>query len=156
MLRYGVMHNVFLGSRVRCYRNLNDGGNITRSISVLAHDRSPDLIDHYGKVICHGFAFELSAVEFKVSQAGYKRVLTEKKKNVHAFVQGIVNNYFVTTTFEKSLIDFLAYFNNQGAKNVTYNPYTSNFFYLKDTGNPVSYADSVLVSHRGILAINAR
>lgn len=65
----------FLGRTVRVYRNLNQNclsvmDNKTRK--VLAHTNSIALVDPV----------------FKVNEQGRRRVLREKRKNVHAFVVG--------------------------------------------------------------------
>lgn len=65
-------------TKVFCYRNLNRKGVVwsVRDVkSGLVIDRSHDVY--------------LKNVEMKVSQAGRKRVLKEKRKNVHAGVQGL-------------------------------------------------------------------
>ncbi|NCZ81434.1 MAG: hypothetical protein EBY05_03785 [Actinobacteria bacterium] len=55
----------------------------------------------------------LKDVKFIVSQSGRERVLREKKKNVHAFVEGIISSE--------------SYVLNKEA-NVFYNPYCFNSF----------------------------
>jgi hypothetical protein len=42
------------------------------------------------RVIAHEESVALRDVKFKVSEAGRQRVLKEKKKNVHAFIEGAI------------------------------------------------------------------
>ena len=44
--------------------------------------------EHKGRVIGHAAAVELNQFNTKVSLAGRERVLKERKKNVHAFIEG--------------------------------------------------------------------
>jgi hypothetical protein len=67
----------FIGTQVRVYRNLRNGlmsvqAKINGSWLVVGHVQSVLLYD----------------AQFRVSQAGRKRVLEQKCKNVHAFVYG--------------------------------------------------------------------
>tara|TARA_R110002020_G_scaffold178080_1_gene370848 strand:+ start:522 stop:986 length:465 start_codon:yes stop_codon:yes gene_type:complete len=67
-------------NRVRVYRNLH-----LDCWSVKDFDsKSP----RYNRVIEHPWEICLEEVTFIVSQAGREKVLKEKRKNVHAFVQG--------------------------------------------------------------------
>jgi hypothetical protein len=45
-----------------------------------------------GLVVAHADQVELRAVTFKVSESGRQRVLKERKKNVHAFVVGFIDD----------------------------------------------------------------
>lgn len=65
------------------------------------------------KVIGHTEHIILENVKFIVSESGRQRVLREKKKNVHAFVEGDV--------LENGIFD-MKY------SNVTYNPYRDSTF----------------------------
>ena len=67
-------------SRVRVYRNLHLDCWSVRDFD----SKSPK----YNRVIEHVTELCLEEVTFIVSQAGRERVLKEKRKNVHAFVQG--------------------------------------------------------------------
>lgn len=67
------------------------------------------------KVIGHTEHIVLENVKFIVSESGRQRVLREKKKNVHAFVEGEVN-YMGKFDMMKS--------------NVTYNPYKYSSFMM--------------------------
>jgi hypothetical protein len=66
--------------------------------------------------------------KLKVSQAGRQRVLREQKKNVHAGVEGTLED---------------AYYSYLFAVPVTYNPYRYDSFVLAGTKDPVYNADVV-------------
>jgi hypothetical protein len=76
----------------------------------------------------------LQDVVFKVSEAGRQRVLREKRKNVHAGVEGVMCEDGFWT---KEL--------NDGSVPVTYNPYFMRSFQHKDLGLPVYEAKSALL-----------
>lgn len=103
--------NVQNGTRVRVYRNLHTGNFSVQCAKT-------------GLVIARVFNIELRDVQFVVRQAGRRKVLAEKRKNVHAFVVGYVTN---------------------GAKianqQVSYNPYKMDCFYSTESGLPTKAAD---------------
>jgi hypothetical protein len=66
-----------IGERVRVYRNLANG-----LLSVQSK------IKGSWKVAGHAESLLLYDVDFKVSEKGRQRVITNKRKNVHAFVYG--------------------------------------------------------------------
>ena len=70
--------------RVRVYRNLNNG-----MLSV--KDHYPDS-PTYGKVIAYSSRVLIRSPDFKVSRAGHNRVLREGRKNVHAYIEGILSD----------------------------------------------------------------
>ena len=88
------------------------------------------------KVINHVFSINLTDVKFKVSESGRQRVLLEKRKNVHAFIEGVEAEERVDET----------------AHHVTYNPYKYERF---TTGEKyVDNAEYAAIIGRTILAIN--
>jgi hypothetical protein len=87
------------------------------------------------KVIKHVDRIDLRDVRFKVSEAGRQRVLREKRKNVHAFIEG-----------EES--SFYAYLDSK----VTYNPYKYEKFY--NGKKYVDKAEYAVIMGRTILASN--
>jgi hypothetical protein len=93
-----------IGTRVRVYRNLNNG-----KISVM----------YKQKVVAHGSTVCLADVKMIVSEASRQRVLKEKTRNVHAFMEGV-------------LVEEC-----HGTEAVTYNPYAGPTFTLKSTGKPI-------------------
>ncbi len=105
---------------VRVYRNLHTGG-----LSVL----------YKRKLLLHTDEVWLKDVKYVVSQPGRNRVLKEKRKNVHAWVQGTL------VTKMDSVIDGLG-----PAVEVSYNPYKFGYFYIKETGMEAQHAAWVRVS----------
>lgn len=76
-----------------------------------------------GLVIAHSETVLLSEAVTKVSQAGRKRVLAEKAKNVHAGITGsLLLNQEVSTE----------------GRELTYNPYKYSSFVYKDNKEPAT------------------
>ena len=76
-----------------------------------------------GLVIRHSHRLFLTNALFVVRKSGNERVRNEGKKNVHAFVNGIVVNRF-------------AKIDNEFCFPVRYNPYTMDYFhYQRDVNN---------------------
>lgn len=100
-----------VGKRVQVYFNLH------KKVYSVKDKKS-------GLVIAHVNKIDLGDVDFKVSQAGRKRVLAEKRKNVHAVVEGTILAY---NTFCKDM---------QG---ITYNPYVNESFVIRKDNKPVFY-----------------
>jgi len=90
--------------KVRVYRNLHKD-----CISVKQD----------GLVRCHATNVVLKDCKFIVSEAGQRRVRNEKKKNVHAFVEG----YVVDARRSLELLDF-------GWSSVYYDPYSTDHWQL--------------------------
>jgi len=112
--------NIFLGNRVMVYYNLHKH---TFSIS------------HSGKVIMHADFVKLSDVEFRVRHGGREKVRDEKRKNVHAFVIGKLEDYCEfpcdnVVPPNKGII-------------VSYDPYKNESFVIKKTQEPVFSAEIV-------------
>lgn len=89
-----------------------------------------------GKVIQHAGGVVLANATFAVSEAGRKRVIKEKKKNVHAGVRG-------------QLIQAYASLNGDAVgklrQRVSYNPYKYKFFYKVKDSSPIFEADRVIM-----------
>ena len=94
-----------INKQVLIYKNLHNGlFSVKQNGLVVAHVESV--------VLKYGF--------FDVNQAGRKRVIKEKKKNVHAYVKGfVVSVNTVWKTEQKRL--------------VTYNPYINEHFIFRDS-----------------------
>lgn len=92
--------------KVDVYRNLRAGGFSVK---------------HKGKVIAVNDHVVLSDVKFIVSQASRKRVLKDKRRNVHAVVRGLLvgTGFKVTSNYD-----------GEGY----YNPYKHDSFVDKDSG----------------------
>jgi|UniRef100_UPI004047975D hypothetical protein len=95
-------------------------------------------VRHKGLVVNHTQEIALENVKFVVSQAGRKRVLEEKRKNVHAFVRGEIR--------EMSFADRYAW-----GHVVKYNPYKYSSF-VDENGTPVKGAKKVAIFGKKIVA----
>ena len=76
-----------------------------------------------GKVLLHTDEVHIENPEFVVHQSGRNRVLSEGRKNVHAFVRGDAT--------------FFRYTNRPRLDTLTYNPYKYASFVDKKTEEPV-------------------
>lgn len=85
------------------------------------------------RVAMHRESVVLKNAFFTVSQSGRKRVLKEKRKNVHAFVHGEV----IETDFK---------FPDRSPQEAYYNPYKVSSFVDRASGLPVTEAAMVLLS----------
>lgn len=112
--------------KVSVYRNLND-----QCLSVL----------HKQHVAGHAIAVVLSDVRFRVQEGGRQTVIREKRKNVHAFVDGNL----VECSDHPVVID-------GEPVQVTYNPYRAGHFCNRATGEPIYSAKLCVVSPSGVLA----
>lgn len=83
-----------------------------------------------GRVMFHCRAAFLKDVKFKVSQAGRKRVLKEKRKNVHA---GVAGQLLGTWAAQPALCEDVH-------EVVTYNPYKYKTFVCASNLQPVGSA----------------
>lgn len=94
-------------------------------------------IKHKGKVIHHADQVVMANVQFKVSEAGRQRVIKEKRKNVHAGVNG---HLLVFSPLGEGRPYSLT-----NPEAVSYNPYLGPSFYKKNGG------DAVFTSNRALL-----
>ena len=76
-----------------------------------------------GKVVQHTNFIQIREPQYVVSQKGNERVRREKKKNVHAFVRGYVENRLPVFPRKSTF--------------VTYNPYKNDSFVERNTKNSV-------------------
>lgn len=112
------------GTRVRVYRNLRN-----KLLSVQAFTRGTGW-----RVVGHVDQIALANVAFRVSEAGRRRVLAERRKNVHAFVVGTV----AATTGAPAIP-------------VRYSPYEAGSFLTVATRAPVTWAAFATVTPHAIL-----
>jgi hypothetical protein len=75
-------------------------------------------VRYKGKVIAHHKALLALGATLKVNEGGRQRVLTEQRKNVHAFV--------VCTSYQAAPHLYLV--DGSGSAEVTYNPYKTGAF----------------------------
>lgn len=106
------------------YRNLKKPGFFT----VLACKG-----DNYGRKIDEGSAFLIEGAEFIVRPAGNARAKLTKQRNVHAFVKGSVSK------LQDQPAMYISY-----AQEITYNPFNSEYFTIKKTGERIDSAQTVL------------
>ena len=93
------------------------------------------------RVLYHSAVVLLYDCEFKVSQAGRKRVLKEKRKNVHAGVAGELDWANATRCSRRfRQASFRIPHGFEAPVPVTYNPYKYESFVRKDNLEPVTRA----------------
>lgn len=117
MITKYYIHNIgdIYGRQVRVYFNL--------------HKKTWSIMDKKTRrVIGHSDFVPLKDCKFIVSEAGRQRVLREKRKNVHAYVEGTIGG----DCLHKSEL-FHGRF--------TYNPYKYDSFVNSDTEKPMTGAD---------------
>lgn len=100
---------------------------------------------HYGRVILHCTAVDLSQAFFKVNEKGRQRVLDEKSKNVHAGVVGYLEGAHVLTERYTELYPanvihdhVTGWAKPDNWDEVTYNPYKFDSFVYSDNHNPAT------------------
>jgi len=85
-------------------------------------------------------------VTFVVNESGRQRVIRDKQKNVHAFVDGELEESFPLKSMK-------AREGGEGADvRITYDPYTMRSFVRADCMQPVEHAPVVFVSPAGVFA----
>ena len=89
-----------------------------------------------GLVIDHLSSILLKNAEFVVQPAGRKRVVKEKRKNVHAYIRG---ERVAVASFDSK------------SERITYNPYKNKSFVSVETGKPVYKKDIVSIVGKNIL-----
>lgn len=115
---------------VDVYRNLHNGLWSVRS----------RFADSYGRVIAHKPWLTVFHASLVVNERGRQKVLAEKRKNVHAFVRGEMEDTSdgtQTVFYANSLLP------------LTYNPYKMGSFYNPETNEPVLSAYAVLLGRDG-------
>ena len=133
--------------RVRVYRNLSPKYRDRRVWSVVALEGPQK-----GRVIDRVSGVVLRDASFVVSEAGRRRVLREKAKNVHAFVRGeLVKSYPLDSL--PGTADGEGVAPGRGATvPVTYNPYQAGHFTRLDNGAAMRAASLVAVAPQGVYA----
>lgn len=106
---------------MRIYRNLRDN-----CWSVM----------HRGRVAAHTPSITIHNATLVVREAGRQRVIREKRKNVHAFVDGDYNGIAKQNV-------------SCGWTRLSYNPYRASHFVVRDTGEAVFNAEYVYLSGAG-------
>ena len=96
-----------------------------------------------GLVKAHAKKLSLHSCVFKVSKHGRARVLKEKRKNVHAGIEGYIENWQMGSWIDS----------HPTARPVTYDPYKYENFVDKDTEQMVDYAIAVRLEPKQVLAV---
>ena len=103
-----------------------------------------------GLVKCHTDYIVLRDCKFKVSKAGRERVLRERTKNVHAWIEGHV---CTRQDFNNNVPDF-------ECDNITYNPYEFDSFVNRDTAysrvDTAIYCDMMSEDSSPVIAYGAK
>ena len=89
-----------------------------------------------GRVIGHHYEVQLYNATFKVSEAGRARVLKEKRKNVHAGVEG----YLTTDVLARKMDGTILWESQSERHRVTYNPYLYDTFVTVSDKEPIHKA----------------
>lgn len=111
---------VCTGLLTRCYRNLNTGYmSLTQQIN-----KSWLLVGHTDNLV-------IKYPRFYVSERGRQRVLKDKRKNVHAYCEGILSSPSLP--------------NLPPLKEIHYCPYSQSYFSWKETETPIVEADLIVV-----------
>jgi len=104
--------------KVFVYRNLHKGcWSVKQGGLVKAHSTDEPIL--------------LYDTQMKVNRKGRERVLKEKRKNVHAGIQGYLKPPSKMWECWNDLKEFMS---------ITYNPYKNTSFVDKDTGKPVYFS----------------
>jgi hypothetical protein len=91
-----------------------------------------------GKVIAHSSVVSLAYPYGKVSEAGRQRVLTEKRKNVHAGLVGLFD-------IDRPCADISTDDAGVAFERITYNPYKAPTFTFVDSGETFTDGDKALL-----------
>lgn len=128
--------------RVRVYRNLNNG-----CLSITSMEGSLR-----GKVVAHASSVDLQGCKMVVSEPGRQRVLREKVKGVHAWVEGtLIQASHIRVRYDVQISESPESPVN-GLSLIRYNPYLFHAFFRSDDGSEVWSADRVRVRTDGVWA----
>ena len=117
-----------LGDSIRGYRDLSSKNSELFSIQAKGGKLS-------GKVLDHSVSVRIDNAVFNVRAGGQARARKEKRRNVHAFVEG---------TLSKVLKGEKALLSSEWVE-VTYNPFHTDTFIEKTTGRAVVSADIAIL-----------
>ena len=96
-----------------------------------------------GLVKAHVTAISLYSCSFRVNRLGRRRVLREKRKNVHAGASGWIDS---RETFDWND-------NHPKAQEVTYNPYKYKSFVYKQGESPCFWSSAVKLENNKVFAV---
>lgn len=89
-----------------------------------------------GLVVLHADNIYMEDVTFAVQEAGREKVREEGRKNVHAYVRGT----YLAHDLSNEVCDQI----KEGMREAYYNPYKTETFVDRETGEPIYEADIVL------------
>jgi hypothetical protein len=118
----------------KVYRNLNKKG----WFSIIGYHLKKKSYLLYA----HANNFKANNIEFKVSEAGRQRVLSNQKRNVHAFA------HCMGLELDNSNVEY------SRDNKVSYNPYKHGNFYMKHTGEIINEANSIFVTNNEIFVLD--
>lgn len=107
--------------RVQVYRNLHQDGVVYS-------------VKQGNKVVAHATAINLYYVRFNVGEEGRKKVVRNRRKEVHAFVTGYIDTW---ADFPEDL-----------TRRVRYNPYEMEKFQCE--GKDILKADFATINEKGV------
>ena len=125
--------NQLIGKEARVYRNLHNG-----HFSVQDYQRGIGW-----RVAGHTQEILLSNCRFKINQTGRQRVVLEQRKNVHAYIQGVVID----------LNDMDSCHSQYKALRVTYNPYLFDSFVLLENSIPIYQVRYCLIQNSKVFIL---
>lgn len=125
--------------RVRVYKNLHKDCYSVRAMEGPMK----------GLVIAHCNNIVLKDAKYIVSEKGRERVLRERTKNVHAFVEGYIVSL---VTIGKSGFDYPIHTQLpfETSYEVTYNPYKFSSFVYKESHTPIEKSCYAVLNSNGI------
>ena len=140
--------------KVAVYRNLRAEDDITWSIRSM--DRSSHFKPFYGRVIAHATHVVLSGCNFVVGESGRQKVRDTKQKNVHAYIQGKLEEAYITKDRLGLISQVKITSGKEGftlkeldkASRVYYNPYKHDQFSTEE-GSHLFEADKVWLRTSG-------
>ena len=128
MMKREPRYNIDFNKKVYVYKNLH---------------KNCWSVKQGGLVKAHALELNLYACSMKVSQAGQRRVRSEKRKNVHAGIHGYLEPYHLGLSHEAVLNDEVRTFQraweglpNSQMREITYNPYKYDSFVHVDDETP--------------------
>jgi hypothetical protein len=135
--------------RVKIYRNLHKSRQF--NVWSLSEVTGRHCALSAGKIVGYADVALLSDVCFVVNLSGRARVLRERKKYVHAYVEGELLQVVTHPSEIDPLVEVPELFPGRWVP-VTYNPYKYDTFVRADTGTPVAVAKTVAVTPSSIMA----
>tara|TARA_Y100000356_G_scaffold23007_1_gene16231 strand:+ start:360 stop:788 length:429 start_codon:yes stop_codon:yes gene_type:complete len=140
MIKQESRYKIDFDKKVYVYRNLHKG-----CWSVKQN----------GLVKAHSLEMEMFSCIMKISQAGWLRVIREKRKNVHAFVHGYIHPNFIGLDFEPEPIDgdrkVWTDLPEDQMREIRYNPYDRASFTYRDDGSPAWFASYARFDEKRLL-----